>query len=324
MKDRTDFLRSPRFTAYVSRSPRSRAPDGSFAKRPFRFMKLQGSPAALTLTLWHPFSHLLLASHRRLPASPAASTAAPPWSPPHHPLPRIYLPRRWLSGAPSPGGSPSSPFPAAAVPLLCPPRPQVRRLNPALRGAAAAGSIEGHGCGCGPPISHLRGGSTSALIAAGGAPCRVAGLDSVAARTKLSRGLPPVVPRQPALLLRRCPSSPHLPFHRRRSRSSLAAATAFLHCLPQTVSATASAAEQEEWKVLIPSVTHWILRQPLRGGQHLRRCPALLELTGSHGGGGVQSRGGAWRNLPPALEMVTTTAEISSIHPALFASTSWS
>jgi hypothetical protein len=30
------------------------------------------------------------------------------------------------------------------------------------------------------------------------------------------------------LLLRRCPSSPHLPFHRRRSRSSLAAATAFL------------------------------------------------------------------------------------------------
>jgi hypothetical protein len=157
MKDRTDFLRSSRFTAYVSRSPRSRAPDGSFAKRPFRFLKLQGSPAALTLTLSHPFSRLLLASHRRLPASPAASTAAPPWSPPppaHHPLPRIYLPRRWLSGAPSPGCSPSSPFPAAAVPLLCPPRPQVRRLNPALRGAAVAGSVAGHGCG-GDPLSPI-------------------------------------------------------------------------------------------------------------------------------------------------------------------------
>jgi hypothetical protein len=114
MKDRTGFLRSLRFTAYVLRSPRSRTPDGSFAKRPFRFLKLQGSPAALTLTLLHPFSRLLLASHRRLPASPAASTVAPPWSPPppaHHPLSRIYLPRRWLFGAPSPRGSPSSPSP---------------------------------------------------------------------------------------------------------------------------------------------------------------------------------------------------------------------
>jgi hypothetical protein len=110
MKDRTGFLRSPRFTAYVSRSPPSRAPNGGFAKRPFRFLKLQGCPAALTLTLSHPFSHLLLASHRRLHASPAASTAAPPWSPPppaHHPLPRIYLPRR-LSLLPLPRGSCSS------------------------------------------------------------------------------------------------------------------------------------------------------------------------------------------------------------------------
>jgi hypothetical protein len=158
MKDRTGFLCSPRFTAYVSSSPRSRAPDGSFAKRPFLFLKLQGSPAALTLTLSHPspisFSRHTAAS----PASPAASTAAPSWSPPppaHHSLPHIYLPRRWLSGPPSPGGSPSSPFPAAAVPWLCPPRPQVRRPNPALRGVAAAGSVEGRGCGGGPlsPVS---------------------------------------------------------------------------------------------------------------------------------------------------------------------------
>jgi hypothetical protein len=151
------FLRSPRLTTYVSHRPRSRASDGSFAKRPFRFLKLQGSPAALTLTLSHPISHLLLASQCHTaasPASPAASTAAPPWSPPppaHRPLPRIYLPQRWLSGAPSPGGSPSSPFLAAAVPQLCPPRPQVRRPNPALRGAAAAGSVDGRGCSGAPP-----------------------------------------------------------------------------------------------------------------------------------------------------------------------------
>jgi hypothetical protein len=85
MKDCPRFLRSPRFTADVSRNAHSRVPVGSFAKRPFCSLELQRSPATPTKQPQpvgpnpNPLAPLL-PSPSSTPRPTAASPATPPAS----------------------------------------------------------------------------------------------------------------------------------------------------------------------------------------------------------------------------------------------------
>jgi hypothetical protein len=122
MKSYCGFLRSPHFTVYVSSSARSRAPACQFCKKPLCSLEIatksRSSPNSLSV---NPLAPLLLPSPSRVPPPPPPPLHSSLRLPPPHPC--VFstasdAPRRRLSNAPPPGSSPSSPFPAVALPGL--------------------------------------------------------------------------------------------------------------------------------------------------------------------------------------------------------------